>query len=340
LYITLQEIKDQPKTLLIVKEEIEEKIEKIDAILSDASYFLFTGCGSSYYLGLTGAALMNQYAKANAAPSGEICLSPNRIPNISPDVMVPISRSGETTETLRAIKYVRGTAPGVKVLSVSCTDGSSIQELSDLSLLSKGGVEDSVVMTKSFSSMLVILQLLSEKKRGKVSLNLKRLSENSQKIIEKNEGQLKKIGCRNDLHRFIFLGTGEYYGLAAEATLKMKEMALTWSEAYHPLEFRHGPISIADSETLITFFWPDRGMEEHRVLLEEVRNLGAETLVIGRKEQIKGVDSDHTIDIPSDETWASLALYMPAVQLLCYYRSVNLGLNPDRPNNLAKVVKI
>ena len=340
MYITLKEIREQPEAIQFVKEEFEKKIEKIDALLSDASSFLFTGCGSSHYLGLTGAALMNQHAKANAAPSGEICLSPKQIPNIMPDVIVPISRSGETTETLRAIKYFRGTIPGVKVLSVSCTDGSAIQELSDLSLLSKGGAEDSVVMTKSFSSMLVILQLLSEQKRGKVSLNLKRLSENSRKIIEKNEGQLKKIGCRNDLRRFIFLGTGEYYGLAAEAMLKIKEMALTWSEAYHPLEFRHGPISIADGETLVTFLWPDRGIEEHRTLLEEVRNIGAETLVIGRKEQLKGVDSDHVIHIPSDKTRPSPALYMPAVQLLCYYRSVNLGLNPDRPNNLAKVVKI
>jgi len=341
LYITIKEIKEQPQAIRILLRELEEKKDVLDSLLSDASSFLFMGCGTSYYLGLSGASLMNGCATAFAIPSGEVCVSPLRMPRVQPDVIVPISRSGETTETLRATEHLGRRVRGVRVVGVTCTEGSTLHGLSDVCIVSRGGAEDSVVMTKSFSSMLVALQYLSELKSGKKALvDFQSLSEESWKVIEECEEDMKEIGGRSDLKKFIFLGTGEYYGLAAEAMLKMKEMALSWSEVYHPLEFRHGPKSIVDGETLVTFLWPDRGIEEHKALLEEAESLGAKTLVIGTEGGLEGVEADYVVKIPSNSNPTNLVLYMPPVQLLGYYRAVSLGLNPDRPRNLGQVVKI
>jgi glucosamine--fructose-6-phosphate aminotransferase (isomerizing) len=288
---------------------------------------------------LAGASLFNENAVAIAVPGGEVCMSPLQIPNISFDVIIPISRSGQTTETIRATEFMKKKNPKAKIVGITCAEKSSISDLSDICLVSKGGVEDSVIMTKSFSSMLVILQYLFElKKESKVKLNFQSLSENSRKIIERYEKTMKDIGYRNDLNKFIFLGTGEYFGLAMEAMLKMKEMALSWSEAYNSLEFRHGPKSIVDDETFVTFLWPNRGIDEHEALLKEVSDLRAKTLVIGANKSLRGVKADYIVEIPSHHY--NLVLYMPLVQLLGYYRAVSLGLNPDRPKNLEKFVKI
>ena len=175
-------------------------------------------------------------------------------------------------------------------------------------------------------------------KNGVKIIDLQNLGKDIKNVIERYDEKMKEIGSLHALNKFVFLGTGEYYGLAAEAMLKIKEMTLSWSEAYYPLEFRHGPKSTVNSETLVTFFWPTRGIKEHKSLLEEVQSLGAKTLIIG--EDLKHVKSDYVVRIPISTNCINLPLYMPPIQLLGFYRAINLGLNPDKPKNLLQVVKI
>lgn len=341
-YVTITEIREQSRAIETVLSDLREMEEELTDICSKASSFCLTGCGTSYYLALVGSALLNKNDLSFAFPGSEIFISPKRIPRISFDIVLPISRSGESTETVRATEFLKKRNPRADVVGITCTGGSSIYKLSDIPIISRDGGEKSVVMTKSFSSMLVVLEYFSKlnSKKRSVSEDFRKLPRDSRKVLERSEDLAKEIGSRENLEKFVFLGTGEYYGLASEAMLKIEEMTLSWSKAYHPLEFRHGPKSIVDNNTLVTLFWPAGNSNEHEKLLEEIRDLGAETLVIGRRKDIGQIESKYTLQIPSRAENTELSLYMPIVQFLGYYRAVNLGLSPDDPKNLTQVVKI
>lgn len=340
--ITIDEINEQPLAIRTVLDELGGKESKLAEVCSDATSFCFVGCGASYYLSLTGASLMNERSPSFAVPSSEILISPSQLPDLSPDVLIPISRSGESTETVEATRLTKRKSLETTVVSVTCAEGSEIHELSDIPIISRKGKEESVVMTKSFSSMLVALQYLSllAANENRVSKKFRGLGKDSEQVLEVSEDIARKIGSREELDKFIFLGTGKHYGLASEGMLLMTEMALSWSNVYHPLELRHGPKSIVAEDTLVTILWPDGGGTEHERLFEEVRNLGAETLVIGREEDVKEIDADEVVEITQRSNSTGLSLYVPPLQLLGYYRAIDQGLDPDNPKNLNQIVKI
>ncbi|KXA91343.1 hypothetical protein AKJ63_01580 [candidate division MSBL1 archaeon SCGC-AAA259D18] len=341
--VTIEEIKEQPMALEAVLEELEDKANQIGSLLSGASSCLFTGCGSSYYLGLIGAHLTNRTKLPSyAVPAGEMIVSPDSLPAVSPDVVIPISRSGESTETLSAVRELKERNPGSQVLSVTCNEDCSLRELSDVLVVSREGVEESTVATKSFSSMLAAIEYLSRLRLdGEAARdNFRGLPEDSRKVLDRFEKLSKEIGRRTDLEKFVFLGTGEHYGLALEAMLCVKEMSLTWSEAYPLLEFRHGPKSIVGENTLVVVFYSRPGGEKFDDLVKEVNSIGGETFVMGREENMEGLESNYRAEIPVRPEYTDLSLYIAPIQQLGYYRAIGLGLDPDEPRNLEQVVKL
>ncbi|UCD37176.1 MAG: SIS domain-containing protein, partial [Fidelibacterota bacterium] len=145
-----------------------------------------------------------------------------------------------------------------------------------------------------------------------------------------------------DYSKFVFLGQGPYYGLACEAMLKMKEMSLSVSEAYHSLEYRHGPKSLVDDNMLLTCLVSERARDEEKILLKEMKTLGARTLVICEQADPE-IESagDYLVELNSDLTDESrLILYMPFLQLLAYHNAVAKGLDPDNPKHLTQVVTL
>jgi len=192
--------------------------------------------------------------------------------------------------------------------------------------------------------MLLLIQLLATDIAGNAELirELSQLPTLGAKIIDRCQPLVEEIISEGPYSNYVYLGQGPYYGLACEAMLKIKEMSLAHSEAYHSLEFRHGPMSIANENTLITFFVCERVRAEEMTLLSEIKALGAKTLVICDRADanIKNL-SDYVIEIDSrlsDE--ARMVLYMPVVQLLGYYSAVSKGHNPDCPKNLSQVVTL
>ena len=137
-----------------------------------------------------------------------------------------------------------------------------------------------------------------------------------------------------------FLGSGPRYGLACEAMLKLKEMSLTTSEAYHFLEFRHGPKSMVDEGTLVVGLLSEAAREAEVAVLREMKELGGRILVL--TEAKDGLDwADHVVCFQSDLPEVTrLPLYLPTLQLLAYYRAVGKGLDPDAPRNLDAVVQL
>ena len=129
------------------------------------------------------------------------------------------------------------------------------------------------------------------------------------------------------------------YGLACEAMLKTKEMSLTPSEAFHFMEFRHGPKSVVRPGTLIVGLIDEAARTQEGLLLAEMRSLGATILAISESEN--GVTADYQVSLRSGRDYlASRVLTLPLLQLMAYYRSVYKGLNPDRPTNLEAVVRL
>lgn len=340
-HATIQEIRNQPKAIKAVLDELQRNHSSLQEVTADASTFCLTGCGTSYFLAKAGSGLLNRSGTSVAVPGSEVFVSPDQIPDLQPDVLIPISRSGESTETVRATDALRDRAPDATVLGITCSEDSSLYQQADVPLLSPKGAEDSVVMTKSFSSMLVALEYLSHLQAGNASTveAFQSLSADCETVVTQAEALAEELATRRELEKFMFLGTGALYGVAAEAMLKLEEMTLSWTKAYHALEFRHGPRSIADENMLVTVFLPDREQALHRDLLSDIAATDAEILAVGPQRSIAEVDAAYTLPLPDRET-PSLVLYAPVFQFLGYYRALANDLNPDDPQNLTQVVTL
>ena len=145
-----------------------------------------------------------------------------------------------------------------------------------------------------------------------------------------------------DIERIYFLGGGPFYGLANEAMLKTKEMSLSHSEAYHSLEFRHGPMSMVNEHTLVVGLLSDTGLAEELRVLKDMQELGARTLAfIEDVSAMAEWRADHIVELRSGlGEWERGPLCLPVLQRIAYYRAVAKGLDPDRPHNLTAVVEL
>ncbi|MFC1548096.1 SIS domain-containing protein, partial [Candidatus Neomarinimicrobiota bacterium] len=204
--------------------------------------------------------------------------------------------------------------------------------------------EQSVVMTRSFTSMLLLIQYVAAIRSGDHGLEeaLEKVPGHGERVVEQAKAVVEKIIGTGSYTKFVFLGHGPYYGLASEAMLKMTEMSLSVSEAYHSMEFRHGPMSIVNEDMLLTMLISERAREQETKLLKEMKALGATTWVICERAdgEIRAA-SDYLLELGtqlSDE--ARLILYMPPLQLLAYTNAVAKGLDPDNPKNLTQVVTL
>jgi len=302
----------------------------------DYDQIIFTGCGSTYYLSLSAAALYQEitgYA-ARAIPSGELLLNPqivmrNRISHL----LVAISRSGTTTETVKAVEKFKADKLG-EVLVISNYE-EALARLADVKIVIDKGQEESVAQTRSFSSMYVAATGFSARMAGRYDLLdcMSSLPEIGERLIRDFEPAARQMGENLDFDRFYFLGSGIRYGLACEVSLKMKEMTLTHSEPFHFLEFRHGPMSMVNERAVVVGLVSESNFSHEKAVLNEMGALGGKIVALGES----GVGIAFESGIPES---VHGVLYLPVLQLMAFYRSLAKGLNPDRPNNLEAVVKL
>ena len=302
------------------------------------------GCGSTHYLAQTAAAILTHCADvpARAFPSSELWLFPGTVP-AGQTLLLAVSRSGATTETLRALERFRETTGG-PVLAVTCYPESPLAWQADLTLVAPDAQEQSVAQTRSFTSMLLLTQALAATMACDEGMleRLHRLPDALENLVARLGDLPQRLGVSLDIERFFFLGGGPLYGLANEAMLKTKEMSLSHAEAYHPLELRHGPMSIVDERTLVVGLLSDTGLAEELHVLEEMQGLGARTLALADDgSAFAGWRADHIVELHSglDEWWRG-SLYLPVIQRLAYHRAMAKGLDPDRPHNLEAVVEL
>jgi glucosamine--fructose-6-phosphate aminotransferase (isomerizing) len=304
---------------------------------------IFTGCGSTHYLSMTAAALFQTMTKipSQARPASELVLFPERIylPDTTP-LLVTISRSGETTETIDAVHVFKRHVNG-HVLAITCDDTSKLAQQADTNLSANAAQEESIAQTRSFASMMVLVEAFAAHVTGLDAANtLAPLAEHCGQLLTDYGDLAQALGENMDIQRFFFLGTSYMHGIANEAMLKMKEMSLAYSEAFHTLEFRHGPMSMVNDHTLIVGLLSETAQAHEIAVLEQMHARGARILAIS--ESGSGLPQSERISevilksgLPA---WARTILYLPVLQLMAYYRALANGQDPDHPANLDAVI--
>lgn len=285
-----------------------------------ATTYAVVGCGSSFNLALSLAVDLNQHGvRAFAVPGHEWAVRPAGYGPIDATT-IAVSRSGESTETVLAARAAQ--ARGGLVIAITCEGESSLATLADKVLYAKTHADEGIVMTASASLMLLLGLQLS----GPVEAPVE--------IAEAGLEAMDRAGSDFLRHRhlLVYLGGGALYGVAAEAALKLQEMSCTVTQYFHPLEYRHGPVSLADSGVAVVMLYhPDTAADEAR-LAKELQQKGAFVIGMGGPG-----DLSIPLDVPA-RVRGLVAL--PALQLLGERMAQLKGLDTAAPRHLTKVVRI
>jgi len=342
---TGEEILGQTATWATVLRDVLSQEKRIKEIFHREPFdeVVFIGCGSTYYLSLCAAAIFQSLTgtKARALPASEAFLFPQAsLSKGASTLLVAVSRSGETTETLLAAREFEENYGG-NVLAITCYEDSTLATRYADAFVIREAKEKGVVQTRSFSSMLLAAQICAgiASERADYCDQLKRLPSHGQRLLSEHHDLIREVGENERLTEFVYLGSGPNYGLACEAMLKMKEMSLFPSDAFHFMEFRHGPKSAVDEKTLVVGLLSDSARHCEAAVLEEARAIGARTLVLA--DQGGSEEADYFVLLNSGlPELARGALYMPLLQLLAYYRALWQGLDPDSPPHLDAVIEL
>ncbi len=338
---TYSEIMSQPEAWAQAQEVVEAARPRLDGLLrNEYNQVLFTGCGSTYYLSLAAAALFQEmtHQTARAVPGGELLLNPAIVQQdgkaFDKTLLIAISRSGSTTETVRAVEQFKRQSSS-PVIVITNYANQPLARLAEVALVIDKGQEYSVAQTRSFASMymavvrLAILASGAEPAHRTISL----LPQAGQRLLSRYSPLAQQFGENQAFDRFYFLGSGIRYGLACEANLKMKEMTLTHSEAFHFLEFRHGPMSMVRESAVVVGLVSEKNYAQEMAVMQEMEAKGASILTLGEANTMVAFQSGL-------EENTRAVLYLPILQLMSYYRSLAKGLNPDQPHNLTAVVRL
>jgi glucosamine--fructose-6-phosphate aminotransferase (isomerizing) len=306
--------------------------------------WLFTGCGTSFYLAEAAAAAWTTLTRqpARAVPCSELLLFPNLAQLGETGLQaVIISRSGTTSEAVRAAE-VLNTKFKLPTVGITCVPDSDLAKKCDLTIGIPNADEKSMVMTRSFSSMLLTIMMLAAECAGDRTVPAAVVDVAGQ-FASRIEGWSEKIGAfigEREFDDYIYLAQGPFFPIAREAALKITEMSVSYAQAYHTLEFRHGPKSIVGPQACITFLLSKSGGEAESEVLTEMKELGGTIVAVcDRASETVRKAADLLLELNSGAPeLALLAPFVAPMQLLGYHTGMKKGLNPDEPKNLSRVV--
>ena len=336
---TRREIFSQPDVWAATLERLQTQSAVLRAFYANGNYdaLVFTGCGSTYYLALAAAALAKPAlgVPAVGVPGSEAWLYPESVYHPAHrTLLVAVSRSGETTETIRAGEAFLAAGRG-DFVTLTCYPQSTLAQMGTLNLHFPEAQEQSVAQTRAFSTLYLaaVAVIAAWAGREETLAQMQRLPQAAARLLERYAELPARLAHSDALDRFYFLGSGPRYGLACELSLKMKEMSLSHSEPFHFLEFRHGPMSMVTPSTLIVGLLSEANRAAEQAVLEEMRTRGAHVLTLA--------EADADVALQSDiEEFARNALYLPIGQLVAFERALYNSLDPDHPHNLNAVVTL
>ena len=281
------------------------------------------GCGTSLYIAQMIASALNDAGyQALAVPGSEWTLRPRDHLGSGTPHVIAVSRSGESTEIVQAA--ARSRRDGLFVTAITCQEDSALAHNADRVLACTTHPAEGIVMTASASLMLLTGLRLAGVTVGESDIQA------AEALLQESRETLEAAILGRD--HFVFLAGGLLHGLAQEGALKLQEMSLSYTQAYYPMEYRHGPMSLVDHKTLIVMLYhPDTATQEQMVA-SDMQALGAQILGIGGPG-----DVELKVDGPASRR-ALLAL--PCLQLLGELVAVSKGLDSLAPRHLNKVVTL
>ncbi len=316
-----------------------------------ARRILIIGCGTSWHAGLVGEYLFEEYARipVEVEYASEFRY---RDPIIySDDVVIAISQSGETADTLSAIELAK--AQNATVLGICNVVGSSIPRETQAGVYTHAGPEIGVASTKAFTAQVTILAMLAlklGKQRNTISdedyhqfiSELNNIPEKIDEILKFNEEYKKIAEIYKDANNFLYLGRGYFFPVALEGALKLKEISYIHAEGYPAAEMKHGPIALIDKNMpVVVIATSDKSYEKIVTNIQEVKaRNGIVIAVVSKGDKVISKIADHVLEIP--DTYPALASLLTVIplQLLSYHIAVMRGCNVDQPRNLAKSVTV
>ena len=347
-HFMLKEIYEQPKaisdTLIgrLAGLDLKIKFKKFEKIVIIA-------CGTAYNAGLVGKYAIEKWGQIPV----DVELASEyryREPSLNKKTLViPISQSGETMDTLMALRYAK--SKGATILSVCNTNGSTIGRESDAVLYTHAGPEIAVASTKAFATQLIAMYLIGlEIARQLKHLNSKEISEITEQLTQlpaKVEQVLETVEPLRELTRkfktsesVLFLGRHVGYPTALEGALKLKELAYMHAEGFAGGELKHGPIALIDKGTPVVAIMPNQGSvlaEKMASNIQEVKARGAVVIAIS---EFEFAGADHLIRIPQVDQLLQPVLSVVPLQVIAYEMAVARGNDVDQPRNLAKSVTV
>jgi glucosamine--fructose-6-phosphate aminotransferase (isomerizing) len=356
---TLKEINDQPDVILNsinkggrIKNASEVKLggleQHVDS-LKNINNVIILGCGTSYFAGLYGMYFFKQLCQFNTVQVFDGAeFNEQDIPTIGNTVFILVSQSGETKDLHRCIEISKNN--NITTIGIVNVVDSLIAREVDCGIYCNAGKEVGVASTKAFTSQVVCLSMaaiwfstlqnINEKKRVRMVSDLHNLSSDIKLTLDICSENIKEYITKINKSNMFLLGKGSDEFIAKEGALKIKEISYIHSEGYSSSSLKHGPFALLDENFPVIILNMD---QTHRTktlnCYQEVSSRNAPVLLITNDISISTDVLCDIIYVPENKSYASLLGIIP-IQLLAYYLSVNKGINPDKPKNLAKVVTV
>ncbi len=364
-HFMLKEIYEQPNCLrdamsgrLIANAEHPENNRIVLSALRDyrdrlvnARNIIILGCGTSWHAGLIGKQLIESMCRKRVSVEYASEFRYNNPVVDKDDVVIAISQSGETADTLAAIQLAK--QHGALIFGIVNAVGSSIARETDTGIYLHVGPEIGVASTKAFTGQVAMLTLfalalghetgtLSDSEYHKIIGELALIPTKMEKELEVTDKIANLAKMFTYAHNFLYLGRGFNYPVALEGALKLKEISYIHAEGYPAAEMKHGPIALVDQDMPIVFIATHHKLYEKIISnMQEVKSRKGRILAIVTEgdEHVREI-ADNVIEIPKTENCLVPLLSVVPLQILAYYVAVDKGLNVDMPRNLAKSVTV
>jgi glutamine---fructose-6-phosphate transaminase (isomerizing) len=320
-----------------------------DALLRDCRRIVIVACGTSYHAGLIGRYAIEEWARVPV----EMDIASEyryRNPIVGPgDLVIGITQSGETADTLAAMRLAR--ERGASVIAVTNIMGSQATRDADGVLFTRSGLEVSVAATKTFTAQVAAMYLLalrtaelrgtlSEERRRELVAQIKHLPHSIAELLDAGSAEVDKVAERfKDAEFFLYLGRHIGLPVCLEGALKLKEISYTATDAYAAGEMKHGPIALLEEGTPVVVVATDSPVLDKVISnMQEVRARGAAVIAVGGDAVVPHADA--VLRVPDADWMLQPLLAVIPLQLLAYRIARLRGLNVDQPRNLAKTVTV
>ena len=350
-HFMLKEIHEQPKALQETMRSSISDLQLTSAQIRDFSKVVITACGTSYHAGLIGKYVLERLARVpvDVDVASEFRYSDPLIDNKS--LVIAMSQSGETADTLAAIKEAR--KKGCRTLSITNVVDSTITRETDDMIYTRAGTEISIAATKAYTTQVMVMYLLgmlfaqergtrTSKELAGLEAALYQVPDWIEEILEQEKNIQEIAGHYHTCDDFFYLGRGLDWAVALEGALKLKETSYVHAEAFAAGELKHGPLAlITEGVPVIALATQDGLMEKtvSNIRVVKARGGSAIGITVGQSDLVDET-CDYVLQLPKAPGFVSPLLSVVALQLFAYYTSCARGCDVDKPRNLTKSVTV